>query len=42
VQVRALVANGATTPPRLAAVDVDLPATGKPIELAWQGERFVP
>jgi hypothetical protein len=41
VRVRALTANGAVGIPRLASIDVDLPASGKPVELAWQGERFV-
>jgi Flp pilus assembly protein TadD len=40
VRVRALVGDGAHTTPRFAAIDVELPTNGKPVELAWQGDRF--
>lgn len=40
VRVRALVGTGPGTPPRLAAIDVDLPPSGKPLELTWTSDRF--
>jgi tetratricopeptide (TPR) repeat protein len=41
VQVRALFANGSAVAPRLASIDVELPVSGKPVELEWRGDRFV-
>jgi tetratricopeptide (TPR) repeat protein len=41
VRVSALIANGPETAPRLSSIEVELPASGKPLELEWRADRFV-
>ncbi len=41
VRVDALVPEGPGKPPRLVTTDIDLPPTGKPIELRWTDGAFI-
>ena len=40
VRVDALVPEGAGKPPKLASIEVELPITGKPVELRWDGSTW--
>jgi tetratricopeptide (TPR) repeat protein len=40
VRVDALVPEGAGKPPKLASIEVELPITGKPVELRWDGSAW--
>jgi len=40
VRVDALVPDGPQKPPRWMSTEVDLPASGKPVELRWTGSAF--
>lgn len=40
VQVVALVANGSSRPPTLVLIEVDLPANGDEVKLAWRDNRW--
>jgi hypothetical protein len=42
VRVDALVPTSDGKPPRLSSIDVELPITGKPVELAWTNGAFTP
>jgi hypothetical protein len=42
VRVDVLVPDGDGKPPRLTSVDVELPPSGKPVELRWNGSAFTP
>jgi hypothetical protein len=39
--VDALVPDGAGKPPKLTSTDVEIPVTGKPVELKWVGGAWV-
>jgi len=41
VRVDALVPDGAGKPPKLTSTDVEIPVTGKPVELKWVGGAWV-
>lgn len=41
VKVDALVPDGAGKPPKLTSTEIDVPVTGKPIELKWVGGAWV-
>ncbi|UQA59312.1 VIT domain-containing protein [Polyangium aurulentum] len=42
VRVDVLVPDGDGKPPRLTSVEVELPSSGKPVELRWNGSAFTP
>ena len=41
VRVDALVPDGEGKPPRLVTTEVDLPVSGKPVEIGWTGSAWV-
>ena len=41
VRVDALVPEGTGKPPKLVSTEVELPVSGKPVELKWAGGAWV-
>ena len=41
VRIDALVPKGKGEPPGIVSTEVELPATGKPVEVRWQGGRWI-